>query len=145
MNRGKNIIALATGISEGLGFGDNAKAAIITRGVAEIKRLGSRMGCNESTFAGLAGIGDLVVTCTSKHSRNNKAGILLGKGYSANKAIEEVGMVVEGINALPAAIELSKKYSIELPIISAVNGIVEGNILPTDAIKILMQRELTNE
>lgn len=141
----KNIIALATGISEGLGFGDNAKAAIITRGVAEIKRLGSRMGCNESTFAGLAGIGDLVVTCTSKHSRNNKAGILLGKGYSANKAIEEVGMVVEGINALPAAIELSKKYSIELPIISAVNGIVEGNILPTDAIKILMQRELTNE
>lgn len=141
----KNIIALATGISQGLGFGDNAKAAIITRGVAEIKRLGSKMGCKEATFAGLAGIGDLVVTCTSMHSRNNKAGILLGKGYSAQKAIDEVGMVVEGINALPAAIELSKKYSIELPIISAVNDIVKGNILPTDAIRILMQRGLTNE
>ena len=141
----KNIIALATGISQGLGFGDNAKAAIITRGVAEIKRLGSKMGCNSSTFAGLAGIGDLVVTCTSMHSRNNKAGMLLGKGFTAQEAIKEVGMVVEGINALPAAMQLSQKYDIELPIISAVNDIVEGKLLPKDAIRILMQRELTNE
>ena len=141
----KNIIALATGISQGLGYGDNAKAAIMTRGVAEIKRLGSKMGCKSSTFAGLAGIGDLVVTCTSMHSRNNKAGMLLGKGYSAQEAIKEVGMVVEGINALDAAMQLSQKYGIELPIISAVNDIVLGKLLPKDAIRILMQRELTNE
>ncbi len=141
----KNIIALATGISQGLGYGDNAKAAIITRGVAEIKRLGEKMGCQPSTFAGLAGIGDLVVTCTSVHSRNNKAGVLLGKGYTAQDAIQEVGMVVEGINALPAAMQLSKQNGIELPIISAVNDIVLGKLNPKDAIRILMQRELTNE
>lgn len=141
----KNIIALATGISAGLGCGDNAKAAIITRGVAEIKRLGKKMGCSDATFAGLAGIGDLVVTCTSMHSRNNKAGILLGKGYTAHQAIEQVGMVVEGINALPAAMQLCKKYAIEMPIISAVNDIVEGKLLPKDAISALMERELTNE
>ena len=100
----KNVIALGVGISTGLGYGDNARAALITRGIAEIARLGVAMGCNIHTFAGLAGIGDLIVTATSMHSRNNRAGILIGKGKSPEQAVKEVGMVVEGINALPAAV-----------------------------------------
>ena len=105
----KNVIALGVGISTGLGYGDNARAALITRGIAEIARLGVAMGCNIHTFAGLAGIGDLIVTATSMHSRNNRAGILIGKGKSPEQAVKEVGMVVEGINALPAAMELAAK------------------------------------
>ncbi len=105
----KNVIALGVGISTGLGYGDNARAALITRGIAEIARLGVAMGCNIHTFAGLAGIGDLIVTATSMHSRNNRAGILIGKGKSPEQAVKEVGMVVEGINALPAAMELASK------------------------------------
>ena len=92
----KNIIALAAGISDGLGYGDNAKAAIITRGIAEISRLGAAMGCRESTFSGLAGLGDLVVTCTSRHSRNNRAGRMMGEGLPVEEALRQVGMVVEG-------------------------------------------------
>lgn len=123
----KNIIALAAGISSGLGFGDNAKAAIITRGLAEITRLGLAMGGHPLTFSGLTGIGDIVVTATSKHSRNNKAGYLIGQGYSVDDTLKEVGMVVEGINALDAAHVLAKKYNIELPIIEAVYRIIKEN------------------
>ena len=122
----KNVIALGVGISTGLGYGDNARAALITRGIAEIARLGVAMGCNVQTFAGLAGIGDLIVTATSMHSRNNRAGILIGKGESPEQAVKEVGMVVEGINALPAAMELAEKYHVEMPIAQTVNAIVKG-------------------
>ena len=104
----KNIIALAAGISAGLGYGDNTKAALITRGMAEITRLGKAMGCYEQTFSGLAGIGDLVVTATSQHSRNNRCGVLIGQGIEPDEAVKQVGMVVEGINALPATIQLAK-------------------------------------
>ena len=137
----KNIIALAAGISCGLGYGDNTKAAIITRGIAEMTRLGEKMGCTYNTFHGLAGIGDLVVTCTSMHSRNNQAGILIGKGYSAKEAVEKVGMVVEGINALPAAMKFSEVYGVELPIVSAVNAVVKHGLDPKKAVYMLMERE----
>lgn len=141
----KNIIALAAGISAGLGYGDNAKAAIITRGAAEMARLGVAMNCDVKTFYGLAGVGDLIVTCTSIHSRNNHAGFLIGKGHSPERAIEEVGMVVEGMNALPSAIELSKKYGVEMPIIFAVNDIVNNKANPIEAVEALMTREYKNE
>ena len=137
----KNIIALGAGISAGLGYGDNAKAAIITRGAAEMARLGMAMGCDITTFYGLAGVGDLIVTCTSIHSRNNHAGFLIGKGHSPKRAVEEVGMVVEGMNALPAAMGLSEKYGVELPIIFAVNDIVNNKANPTDVVEALMTRE----
>ena len=136
----KNIIALAAGISAGLGYGDNAKAAIITRGMTEVTRLGLEMGCQEQTFSGLAGIGDLVVTATSVHSRNNKAGNLMGQGHTPEEAIKEVGMVVEGINAIPAAMRLAEKYQVELPIIEAVNSIVNQGANPKDVVNELMCR-----
>lgn len=141
----KNIMAMAAGIAEGLGYGDNLRAAIITRGLAEITRLGKAMGCQEQTFAGLAGVGDLIVTATSKHSRNNRAGYLIGKGMSAREAIREVGMVVEGINMLPAAMELMQKYSVELPLAEAVNKVVFENIPPQRMYSTLMEREFTDE
>lgn len=137
----KNIIALAAGISTGLGYGDNAKAAIITRGMAEVTRLGLQMGCQEQTFGGLAGIGDLVVTATSVHSRNNKAGNLIGKGYTPEAAIKEVGMVVEGIHAIPAAMKLAERYQVELPIIEAVNSIVNHGANSKDVVNELMCRD----
>jgi glycerol-3-phosphate dehydrogenase (NAD(P)+) len=132
----KNVMALAAGMSDGLGFGDNAKAAIITRGLVEIQRLGVAMGCDANTFSGLAGIGDIVVTATSVHSRNHRAGELLGKGYNLEDTLKEVGMVVEGINALVAAKELMKKHHVEMPIIDSVYDVVYGHkpaneILPT--------------
>lgn len=141
----KNIIALAAGISTGLGYGDNAKAAIITRGAAEMSRLGMAMGCDIKTFYGLAGVGDLIVTCTSIHSRNNHAGFLIGRGHSPKRAIEEVGMVVEGMNALPAAMGLAKKYGVDLPIINAVDAVVNGNANPADVVDSLMTREMKIE
>ena len=141
----KNIIALATGISSGLGFGDNTKAALITRGIAEIKRLGLKIGCDNDTFAGLAGIGDLIVTATSEHSRNNRCGKLIGKGMLPDDAIKEVGMVVEGINALPAAISLAKKYEVELPITETAYDIVFGGIDPKTAVIKLMTRDKKSE
>lgn len=122
----KNVIALAAGISVGAGFGDNTKAAIITRGLAEIRRLGVAMGCREETFSGLAGIGDLVVTATSMHSRNNKCGMLIGQGVSAAEAVKQVGMVVEGLNALEPALALSEKYAVEMPVARAVKAVVDG-------------------
>lgn len=135
----KNIIALATGIASGLGFGDNAKAALMTRGLSEISRLGLKMGCLNDSFYGLAGMGDLIVTSTSTHSRNNNCGFLLGKGYTKEEAIKQVGMVVEGINAIPAALELAQKYEIDIPIISAVNAIVNEGADPLESAKALMR------
>ena len=141
----KNIIALAAGISNGLGYGDNAKAAIVTRGIAEITRLGIKMGCKFETFSGLAGIGDLVVTCTSQHSRNNRAGYLIGKGYSVKEATAQVGMVVEGLNALPAAIDLSRAVGVELPICEAVYSVVTGECSAGEILQHLMERKLKSE
>lgn len=136
----KNIIALASGIAHGLGFGDNTRAAIITRGVAEMARLGAAMGCQMETFSGLAGIGDLVVTCTSAHSRNNTAGTLIGQGYSLEEAVAKVGMVVEGVNALKSALEMAERYGVELPIINAVYLILYKGVKPADAVNALMGR-----
>ncbi len=141
----KNVMALAAGISSGLGYGDNAKAALITRGIAELARLGVAMGCERETFYGLAGVGDLIVTATSVHSRNNHAGFLIGKGRSASEAIKEVGMVVEGINALPATVGLAKKYGVEMPIIFAIDAIVNSGANPTEIVNKLMLREYKNE
>ena len=141
----KNIMALAAGISAGLGYGDNAKAAIITRGMAEIIRLGLAMGCSEQTFYGLAGIGDLIVTATSVHSRNNRCGMLLGQGMKPEEAIRAVGMVVEGINALPAAMQLAQRYGVEMPIVTAVNAVVAGQMTPAEMAHALMTRDKTSE
>ena len=137
----KNIIALAAGIAVGLGCGDNTKAALITRGMAEIARLGTAMGCKEQTFGGLAGIGDLIVTATSVHSRNNRCGLLLGQGVAPEDAVKQVGMVVEGINALPAAMRLAQMYGVEMPIVETVNAVVSGQAAVSDAIRMLMSRD----
>ncbi len=141
----KNVIALAAGISAGLGYGDNTKAALITRGIAEIARLGTAMGCKEQTFSGLAGIGDLIVTATSMHSRNNRCGMLLGQGVPVEEATRQVGMVVEGLNALPAAMRLAEKYQIEMPIMKAVDAIVNHGADPKDVVRFLMSRSKGSE
>ena len=141
----KNIIALASGISAGLGYGDNAKAAIITRGMVEMTRLGLKMGARQDTFAGLAGIGDLIVTATSMHSRNNRCGMLIGQGVKPDEAVKEVGMVVEGINALPAAMRLIETYDVEMPITQMVNAVVNEGTDPKDAVIALMMRDKKNE
>lgn len=141
----KNVIALACGIAAGLGCGDNAKAALITRGIAEISRLGMAMGFREQTFGGLAGIGDLIVTATSMNSRNLRCGILLGKGVPVKEATAQVGMVVEGLNALPAALNLAKKYNVEMPIVEAVNAVVCGNVNISEVVGTLMSRDLKSE
>ena len=141
----KNIIALASGISTGLGNGDNAKAAIITRGMVEMTRLGLAMGAKQETFAGLAGIGDLIVTATSMHSRNNRCGMLIGQGVKPSEAVKQVGMVVEGINALPAAMKLIEKYHVEMPIISMVDAVVKEETDPRSAVAALMSRDKKNE
>ena len=137
----KNIIALAAGITVGLGYGDNTKAALITRGMAEISRLGMAMGCKEQTFGGLAGIGDLIVTATSAHSRNNRCGMLIGQGIAPDEAVKQVGMVVEGINALPAAMKLKEMYHVEMPIVDAVNAVVTQGADPREAVAMLMARD----
>ncbi len=137
----KNVIALAAGIADGLGYGDNTKAALITRGNAEITRLGVAMGANPHTFSGLSGIGDLIVTCASMHSRNRRAGILIGKGYTKDQAMEEVQMVVEGVFSAKAALELSKKYNIEMPIVEQVNKILFEDKPAAEAVKELMLRD----
>lgn len=141
----KNIIALAAGILKALGYGDNAKAALITRGMAEITRLGLAMGCMEQTFAGLAGIGDLIVTATSDFSRNNRCGQLIGKGMPPADAVKAVGMVVEGIHALPAAMALADRYAVEMPIVSAVNAVVNEGAEPAKTVAMLMQRGKKSE
>lgn len=137
----KNVVALAAGIADGLGYGDNTKAALITRGIAEIARLGIKMGGKFETFAGLTGIGDLIVTCASMHSRNRRAGILLGQGKTMKEAMDEVNMVVEGVYSAKAAMQLSKKYNVELPIIEQVNLILFENKNAAEAVKDLMVRE----
>ena len=137
----KNAIALASGISAGLGYGDNSRAALITRGMEEIKRLGLARGCNERTFDGLAGIGDLVVTATSMHSRNNRAGMLMGQGKTAEEAKAEVGMVVEGMNVLPAALRLAALHGVSMPIVEGVNAIVNEGAQPADVVAGLMGRD----
>lgn len=141
----KNVIALAAGISDGLGYGDNTEAALITRGIKEITQLGVEMGGNAKTFYGLSGIGDLIVTCNSKHSRNRRAGVLIGKGYTLDEAVEEVKMVVEGAVSAKAALALAKKYHVTVPIIEAVNQVLFENKPAIDAMWELMEREQTNE
>ena len=141
----KNIIAIAAGMSDGLGYGDNAKAALITRGLREITKIGLAMGANINTFSGLTGIGDIVVTATSVHSRNHKAGYLLGQGYSLEETLEKVGMVVEGLNSLEAAIELEKKYNLNLPIIDTVSAIISGKTSVKDAVPALFGRSKKDE
>jgi len=136
----KNVIALASGIAVGLGYGDNTKAALITRGIAEIARLGVAMGCEERTFGGLAGVGDLIVTATSLHSRNNRCGMLLGQGVAVEEATRQVGMVVEGLNALPAAMRLKEVYGVEMPIVDAVDAIVSRGAAPEETVRMLMCR-----
>lgn len=141
----KNIIALAAGVSNGLNFGDNTRAALITRGLSEITRLGLSMGCLEQTFNGLAGIGDLIVTATSIHSRNFTCGTFIGQGYKPDDAIKKVGMVVEGINALPAAMQLAKRNNVEIPIINAVNEVVNHGADPKQTVNALMNRDRKTE
>ena len=141
----KNIIALGCGIACGLGYGDNARAALITRGAAEISRLAPVCGGSAGTIAGLAGIGDLIVTCTSVHSRNFRAGVLMGQGKTSEQAVAEVGMVVEGLNALPGVKALAAKYHVELPIVNMVDAIVSGHVPVRDAVDMLMGRRKTTE
>ena len=137
----KNVVALAAGIADGLGYGDNTKAALITRGIAEIARLGTAMGGKYETFAGLSGIGDLIVTCASKHSRNRKAGMLIGQGMTMDQAMKEVKMVVEGVYSTKAAIGLAEKYGIDLPIIEQVNEVLFHGKPADVAVKDLMIRD----
>ena len=141
----KNIIALASGAALGLGYGDNTKAALITRGMHEITLLGMAMGCDVRTFYGLAGIGDLIVTATSVHSRNNRCGHLIGEGVKPDEAVRQVGMVVEGINAIPAALELQQKYGIEMPLVDAVDAVVNHGADPKKTVHDLMTRAPRSE
>lgn len=137
----KNVIALAAGITDGLGFGDNTKAALITRGIAEMSRLGVAMGGYQETFSGLAGMGDLIVTCASRHSRNRKAGYLIGQGYSIKEAMDEVKMVVEGVYSAKAALKLAEKYYVRLPIIEQVNAVLFDGKEAKEAVRELMVRD----
>lgn len=137
----KNVIALAAGAADGLGYGDNTKAALITRGITEIARLGTAMGAQTSTFYGLTGIGDLIVTCASVHSRNRKAGYLIGQGYTMQEAMDEVKMVVEGVYSAKAAIALAHKYNVEMPIVEQVNKVLFEGKSARDAVNDLMLRD----
>lgn len=141
----KNVIALAAGIADGLGYGDNTKAALITRGIAEISRLGTAMGGKIQTFGGLSGIGDLIVTCASMHSRNRRAGILLGQGKSMEEATKEVKMVVEGIYSAKAALALSEKYQVSMPLVEQVNAVLFDGKSASEAVRDLMLRDKTIE
>lgn len=141
----KNVIALCAGVSDGLGFGDNAKAGLITRGLAEIIRLGVKMGGKPETFYGLTGIGDLVVTCASSHSRNHRAGEFLGQGYSLEETLKKVNMVVEGVNSAKSVLELGKEYSVELPITEQACEVLFNGKEPRMAVLELMKRDKKNE
>ncbi|OAK24068.1 glycerol-3-phosphate dehydrogenase [Bacillus wiedmannii] len=136
----KNIIALGAGISDGLDYGDNAKAALISRGLTEITRLGCEMGANPLTFAGLTGVGDLIVTCTSVHSRNWRAGNLLGKGYNLEEVLENMGMVVEGVRTAEAAYHLAKKVNVEMPITNAIYNVLFNGKSAKEEVDLLMGR-----
>lgn len=137
----KNVIALAAGMADGLGYGDNTKAALITRGISEMSRLAIKMGAKPETLSGLTGIGDLIVTCESKHSRNRKAGMLIGQGYTMQQAMDEVKMVVEGVYSAKAAIGLAKKYEVDMPIIEGVNRVLFEDMPAKEAVLELMARE----
>ena len=141
----KNVIALGAGITDGMGLGDNTKAALMTRGIAEMARLGECMGAKKETFFGLSGIGDLIVTCTSLHSRNRRCGFMIGEGVDPKEAISRVGMIVEGIPTAEAARELGKKLKVEMPITEAICGIVSGELSPDAALKALMTRSKKHE
>ena len=141
----KNVIALAAGITDGLGYGDNTKAALMTRGIAELSRLGVALGGRLETFSGLTGVGDLIVTCTSVHSRNRKAGYLMGKGKTADEAMKEVKMVVEGVYSAKAALGLAKKYGVSVPIVEAVNHVLFENADPKEEVTSLLLRERKKE
>lgn len=141
----KNIIALGAGISDGLGFGDNAKAALMTRGIVEISRLGVKMGAQMSTFSGLSGIGDLIVTCTSMHSRNRRCGILIGQGMTTDEAVNEIGMVVEGMFAIDAAYHLSKKFQVEMPITEELYNLIDMKSDVKESVVNLMTRQKKHE
>lgn len=136
----KNVIALAAGMTDGVGGGDNVKAALITRGIREIARLGIAMGCKEETFYGLTGLGDLIVTCSSMHSRNRRAGILIGQGKSMKEAMDEVKMVVEGVYSAKAALALAEKYNVSMPIIESVNAVLFNGKAVKEAMNELMMR-----
>ncbi|MBR2527523.1 MAG: NAD(P)H-dependent glycerol-3-phosphate dehydrogenase [Blautia sp.] len=137
----KNVIALAAGTADGLGYGDNTKAALITRGMSEIARLGIKMGAKQETFYGLSGMGDLIVTCASVHSRNRKAGYLMGQGRTMKEAMEEVQMVVEGVYSAKAAKQLAEKYEVEMPIVMEINKVLFEDKPAAEAVKDLMQRD----
>ena len=141
----KNVIALAAGVVDGLGLGDNTKAALMTRGLAEISRLGVAMGGNLETFLGLSGMGDLIVTCTSLHSRNHNAGYLIGKGYTMQEAMDEVKQVVEGVYSAKAALLLAKKYKVEMPIVEQVNKVLFEGKTAQEALADLFTRERQEE
>lgn len=141
----KNVIALAAGIVDGLGYGDNAKAALITRGLAEISRLGISLGAQPYTFSGLTGMGDLIVTCTSVHSRNWRAGNMLGKGATLNTVLEEMGMVVEGVRTTKAAYQLATKQQVDMPITKALYSVLFEQVNPKEAVDILMHRTKKHE
>ncbi|MED4400719.1 NAD(P)H-dependent glycerol-3-phosphate dehydrogenase [Metabacillus fastidiosus] len=141
----KNIIALCAGITDGLGYGDNAKAALMTRGLAEIARLGSKMGGNPLTFSGLTGIGDLIVTCTSVHSRNWRAGNLLGKGQNLDEVLNNMGMVVEGVRTTKAAYQLAEKYDVQMPITEALYNVLFNGKKAKEVVDSLMARVKTHE
>lgn len=141
----KNVVALAAGIADGLGCGDNTKAALITRGIAEIARLGVAMGGKLESFTGLTGIGDLIVTCSSLHSRNRRAGMLIGQGYTYEQAMDEVKMVVEGVYSAKAAAGLAMKFDISMPIVQEVNDILFGGKPASEAVKDLMFRDKRSE
>ena len=141
----KNIIALGAGISDGIGYGDNAKAALMNRGIVEIARLGIAMGADIHTFYGLTGIGDLIVTCTSKHSRNWNAGYLIGQGLTKDEAIKKIGMVVEGIPTTYAAYELSDKLNVDMPIVDAMYDVLENNADVKETVNKLMLRDKKEE
>jgi glycerol-3-phosphate dehydrogenase (NAD(P)+) len=141
----KNIIALGAGISDGMGYGDNAKAALMTRGITEIARLGVKLGANLSTFSGLTGIGDLIVTCTSMHSRNRRCGIMIGEGIKPSEAVKKVGMVVEGIYTAEAAYELAKQVGVEMPITEQIYHVINESTDAREAVTSLMTRQRKHE
>lgn len=141
----KNIIALGAGVSDGMGFGDNAKAALMTRGMTEMSRLGVALGAKEETFAGLTGMGDLIVTCTSMHSRNRRCGIMIGEGMTPQDAVAHVGMVVEGMFTAEAAYELARKVGVEMPITEAIYGVINGTVNAREAVIALMTRQRKHE
>ena len=141
----KNIIALGAGISDGLGYGDNSKAALMTRGLTEIARLGTELGAAQMTFAGLTGLGDLIATCTSKHSRNWRAGFALGQGKSLDEVLEQIGMVVEGVRAAKAAYAIAEKHGVDMPITKAINQMLFEGKPPSEAVEELMGRRRIHE